>query len=220
MCLSHRRGSARWPEWLSVRTVASWDERPRKALCADAHGFSLHAAVRLASYKRRELELVCRYITRPAFANERLIRNAMGQVVLKLKSPYRDGTTHIVMHPQEFMQRLAALVPRPRLHLIRYHGVLAPNAKLRGAVIPQPARKDSAPGQEHTHGRAARMRWARLLKRVFDIDVERCARGGQLKILAAIEEPVVIVGILTHLGLAARAPPRAAAREFSLDYAA
>jgi hypothetical protein len=64
------------------------------------------------------------------------------------------------------------------------------------------------------------MRWAQLLKRVFDIDVEHCACGGQLKILAAIEEAVVIVGILTHLGLAARAPPRAAAREFSLDYAA
>ena len=140
MCLSHRRGSARWPEWLSVRTVASWDEKPRKALCADAHGFSLHAAVRLASYQRRELELVCRYITRPAFANERLIRNAMGQVVLKLKSPYRDGTTHIVMHPQEFMQRLAALVPRPRLHLIRYHGVLAPNANCVGRSSRNPSR--------------------------------------------------------------------------------
>jgi len=61
---------------------------------------------------------------------------------------------------------------------------------------------------------------SRLLKRVFDIDVERCECGGQLKILAAIEEPVVIVRMLTHLGLPARAPPRAAAREFSLDYAA
>jgi hypothetical protein len=64
------------------------------------------------------------------------------------------------------------------------------------------------------------MRWARLLKRVFDIDVERCACGGQLKILAAIEEPVAIVEILTHLGLPARAPLHAAAWEFSLDYAA
>jgi hypothetical protein len=106
------------------------------------------------------------------------------------------------------------------LDLISFHGVLAPNARLRAAVIPQPARKDSAPGQEHTRCQAARMRWARLLKRVFHIDVERCACGGQLKVLAAIEEPVVIVRILTHLGLPARAPPRAAAREFSLDYAA
>jgi hypothetical protein len=63
--------------------------------------------------------------------------NAAGQVVLKLKTPWRDGTTHLVMSPLEFMQRLAALVPRPRLHLIRFHGVLAPNAKLRAQVVPQ-----------------------------------------------------------------------------------
>ena len=42
------------------------------------------------------------------------------------------------MEPLEFMQRLAALVPRPRLHLIRFHGVLAPNAKLRPAIVPSP----------------------------------------------------------------------------------
>jgi hypothetical protein len=63
--------------------------------------------------------------------------NAVGQVELKLKTPWRDGTTHLVMSPLEFMRRLAALVPRPRLHLIRYHGVLAPNAKLRPLVVPQ-----------------------------------------------------------------------------------
>jgi len=74
-------------------------------------------------------------------------------VVLRLKTPWRDGTTHIVMSPLEFMQRLAARVPRPRLHLIRLgvrvtslcevsapplrdHGVLAPNAKLRALVVP------------------------------------------------------------------------------------
>jgi hypothetical protein len=205
---------------LSVRTVEGREEKPRKALCADAHGFSLHAAVRLASHQRKELERLCRYITSPALANERLSRNARRQVVLKLKSPYCDGTTHIVMQPKAFMLRLAALVPRPRLDLIRFHGMLAPNAKLRGAVIPQAAQKVSSPGQGHTHGQAARMRWARLLKRVFQIDVEHSACGGQLKILAAIEEPVVIVRILTHLGLPGRAPPRAAVREFSLDYAA
>ena len=52
-------------------------------------------------------------------ANERVRANAAEQVVLKLKTPWRDGTTHLVMSPLEFMQRLAALVPRPRLHLIR-----------------------------------------------------------------------------------------------------
>jgi len=57
----------------------------------------------------------------------RLLLTNAGQVVLTLKTPYRDGTTHIVMSALELMQRLAALVPRPRLHLIRFHGVLAQN---------------------------------------------------------------------------------------------
>ena len=61
---------------------------------------------------------------------------------LKLKTPWRDGTTQLVMSPLEFMQRLAALVPRPRLHLIRFHGVLAPNAKRRSLVVPQVPPKD------------------------------------------------------------------------------
>jgi Putative transposase/Glutaredoxin len=74
---------------------------------------------------------LCRYITRPAIANERLKCNRAGDVVLQLKSVFKDGTTHIVMAPLELMQRLAALVARPCLHLIRFHAVLAPNAKLR-----------------------------------------------------------------------------------------
>ena len=65
-------------------------------------------------------------------------------MVLRLKTAWRDGTTHLVMSPLEFMQRLAALVPRPRLHLIRFHGVLAPNAKLRAQVVPQ---EPQAPAQ-------------------------------------------------------------------------
>ena len=70
-------------------------------------------------------------ITRPALANGCVQTNAARQVVLKLKTAWHDGTTHLVMSPLEFMQRLAALVPRPRLHLVRFRGVLAPNAKCR-----------------------------------------------------------------------------------------
>ena len=72
----------------------------------------------------------------PGTANERVLTNAAGQVVLKLKTHWRDGTTHLVTSPLEFMQRLAALVPRPRLHVIRFHGVLARNAKLRALAVP------------------------------------------------------------------------------------
>jgi hypothetical protein len=89
-----------------LRTVAVGDEKPKKILCAEAHGFSLHAAVRVAGHQRKELERLSRYITRPAIANERLSRNGTGQVVLRLKSPYRDGTTHIVMSAQEIMRSI------------------------------------------------------------------------------------------------------------------
>ena len=195
-----------------------------QALCANAHGFSLHAGVRCDADQRSELEQLCRYVTRPAIANERLSVNRAGQVVLKLKTPYRNGTTHIVMSPMEFMQRLAALVPRPRLHLIRFHGVLAPNAKLRSAVVPAPVQSTTVGEGDCTHAHAhsapLRMSWARLLKRVFDIDIERCVCGGKLKIIAVIEEPAVIERILTHLGLCAQPPPRAPARRVDLFQAA
>ena len=92
------------------------------------------AGVRCAAEQRGELEHLCRYITRPAIASERLSVNRAGQVVLKLKTVFRDGTTHLMMSPLEFMQRLAALVPRPRLLLYCFHGVLAPHAKLRAAI--------------------------------------------------------------------------------------
>ena len=63
------------------------------ALCANAHGFSLHAGVRCAADDRRGLEQLCRYITRPAISNERLSVNRAGQVVLKFKTAWRDGTS-------------------------------------------------------------------------------------------------------------------------------
>ena len=83
-------------------------------------------------------------------------------------------------------------MPRPRL--IRFHGVLAPHAKLRAAIVPIPAQTTTAHAVDcdHAHGAPARMSWARLLKRVFDIDVDRCVCGGKLKIIAAIEAPAVI----------------------------
>ena len=74
-------------------------------------------AMRCAADERQRLEQLCRYITRPALANKRVQCNAAWQVVLKSKTRWRDVTSHILMLPLEFMQRLAALVPRPRLHL-------------------------------------------------------------------------------------------------------
>ena len=117
-------------------------------------GFSLHAVVRCGADHRQALEQVCRYFTRPALANERVRTNAAGQVILKLKPAWRDCTAHLVLSPRESMQRLAALVPRPRLHLTRFHGVLAPIAQLRALVVsgvvpqePERAAQEAEPTQ-------------------------------------------------------------------------
>jgi hypothetical protein len=130
------------------------------------------------------------------------------------------------------MQRLAALVPRPRLHLIRFHGVLAPNAKLRSLVVPPEPAKDKeaaseavAAGQcevETPQARPHRASWVRLLKRVFDIDMQRCPTfdAGELKIIAAILERPVVEKILAHPGLQPRPPPRGRAGESGLHFAA
>jgi len=117
---------------LSLQTVPTREPPLTPVRCVDEQGFSLHAEVCCAAHQRHKLEHLCRYITRPAIANERLTLNRAGNVVLQLKSPYHDGTTHIVMSPLEFMQRLAALVSRPRLHLI------ASSAR-RAGPIPGPA---------------------------------------------------------------------------------
>jgi len=195
-------------------------------LCAEQDGFSLHAAVWVAGSDRGRLEQLCRYISRPALAEERLQRNAAGQVVLKLKTPWRDGTSHVVMTPIEFLQRLAALVPRRGLHLIRFHGVLAPNAKLRARVVPCPRPEPSAVGQDNEPavngggddrddtsgpvGQAARIRWAQLLRRVFDIDMKHCPNcgKGQLRVIAVVLDRATIRRILEHLGLQPQPPPR------------
>ena len=143
-----------------------------------------------------------------------------------LKTPYRDGTTHIVLEPLDRMARLAALVPPPRMHLTRYHGVFAPRSKLRGAVTPAHrgvgAARQPGPGAEEKPPMPPHvaMNWARRQKRVFGIEIETCAGcGGRLRIIASIEDPEVIARILSHLertasgqeqaqlSLGARAPP-------------
>jgi len=88
------------------------------------------------------------------------------------------------MSPLEFMQRLAALAPRPRLHLIRFRGVLAPNAKMRAQAVPQepepPAQEaESAKCEANcAHHLPVRLSWAKLLKGVFDLDLAHCPDRG------------------------------------------
>ncbi len=130
---------------------------------------------------------------------------ASGQVRYTLKRPYRDGTTHIVLEPLELMGRLAARVPPPGMHLTRFHGVLAAHSRLLSAVTPAhrgvgATEKTPADPCKPPTPRHVAMNWARRLKRVFGIEIECCAHGGgELRILASIEEPQGIATILSHL---------------------
>ena len=96
---------------------------------------------------------------------------------------------------------LVALVPKPRAHLTRYHGVFVPASALRSRVVPRPgtSRETAPPDKTEAHRHRA-MTWAQRLKRVFAIDIERCWRcGGRLEVIASVEEPEVIKRILAHL---------------------
>lgn len=167
-------------------------------------GFSLHAGVAAKAHQRNKLERLCRYIARPAVSEKRLSLTPNGNVRYQLKTPYRDGTTHVIFEPLDFIARLAALVPRPRVNLTRFQGVFAPNSKHRALVTPgKPGKgsktKVSADTQTPAERRGA-MTWAQRLKRVFNIDIETCREcGGTVKVIACIEDPMVIQKILDHL---------------------
>jgi len=171
-------------------------------------GFSLHAGVSTEAHQRDKLERLCRYVSRPAVSEKRLAITSNGNVRYQLKTPYRDGTTHVIFEPLDFIAKLAALVPKPRTNLTRFHGVFAPNSKLRVRVTPakrgrgrkrrQPTGEnwiDKTPAERHQS-----MTWMQRLKRVFNIDIETCERcAGHVKIIGCIEDPAVIERILSHL---------------------
>ena len=199
--------------------------RPR---CSSIEGFSLHADVHVAAGDRSGLARVCRYGLRPPLAAERLqlLPSPVAGVRYRLKRSAPGGATHRVMTPLEFLGALSSLVPPPRVHLTRYHGIFAPHARDRGAVLaagspvaigpdrpvhdsprgdPVPSSPDPAAhvtGHAHSCHRsparpAYRRAWAELMKKVFAIDVFLCDRcGGRRRIVAAITQPDLARAIL------------------------
>jgi hypothetical protein len=149
-------------------------------------------------------ERLCRCITRPAVAIPRLSLSSTGKVVCTLKTPYRDGTTQVAFDSMGFIARLAALAPKPRVNLTRYHGVLAPNHRWRGLVTPAKRGKGAMRPVDSdvvsSIQRHAAMIWAQRLKRVFNIDIEVCSRcGGSVRVIACIEDQDVVDRVLAHL---------------------
>jgi len=208
----------------TLQSVPTEAAAERKGV-ADAAGFSLHAGIGIEAEARGKLERLCRYVSRPAVAEERLALTERGEVHVQLKTAYRDGTTHVLLEPLDFLARLAALVPPPRAHLTRYHGVFAAASAWRAAITPagrgRGARPRPAPEPppERPVSRHAALTWMQRLKRVFAIEIERCYRcGGRLEVIASLSERALIERILARVRpagedeepapFAARAPPQ------------
>ena len=102
-------------------------------------GFSLHAGSPVSGADRERLERLCRYAARPAVATKRLHELPDGRIAYDLRHNWSDGTTRVVFEPLTFLEKLAALVPPTRAHQVTYHGVLAPAAAWRAAIVPGPS---------------------------------------------------------------------------------
>ena len=188
----------------SIKTLPPTDEEGGE-LCIRHQGFSIHAQTAFHAKNQQRLSNLCRYLFRPALAHDRLYWDEQSQVIYELKTPYRDGTTHLSFEPLEFMQKLAALVPKPWLNLIRYHGVFAPNAKWRTQIVPK--KQESSDSSEPTQP-TYRTPWAELLRRTFHLEMTRCPRCyGYLKVIAVITQAPVIDKMLNHVLRKRRAPP-------------
>jgi hypothetical protein len=204
---------------------------------AFSEGFSLHAGVHLHANDREGLEKLCGYGARPPLSLERLSALPDGRLAYRLKRPVGDGREVLVLRPTELLRRLATLVPPPRHHLVRYHGVFGPNAAWRAEIVPRPPGARAVAGQptpaqpqpaepppstglppqpgsapeRPRSARQIRVPWSELLLRVFREDVLHCPCGGRRVVLAFLTEEKVVKAILEHLGLPTTGPPLALA---------
>jgi hypothetical protein len=212
VALGRRRGQRVRREGWGKRADDAESELDATVCHARGNHYDLHADLVVEAGRRDRLEQVCRYVLRPPIGGERLEMLASGDVRLQLRRPWRDGTTALMFTPSELLERLAVLVPRPRVNLLLYYGVLGARSGWRsqlrraaggacGSVVGAPLTEESsAPG-----GR--RVAWAALMQRTFGVDVLVCPRcGGRLRLVALVEQPAVVARILGHLGLPTAIP--------------
>ncbi len=192
---------------------------------ARAADFDLHGGRTVRADDRRTLERLCHYLLRPPLAQERIELLADGRIGLTLARPWADGTRALVFGGVEFLEKLAVLIPKPRVNLVLYHGILGARARRRaagvaqavprdlGAAAPVPPPPAAAASPSPPRAPARRVwAWADLMRRVFEIDVLACVCGARLRFIATIEDPPVVQRILRHLGLPTDTPVTAPAR--------
>jgi Putative transposase/Transposase zinc-binding domain len=185
-----------------------------KPLCASLDGFTLHAATRAGAHHAAAREALLRYVLRPPIAQERVELQQDGLVRLSLKRAFADGTALVDMDPLSLLCRLAASVPPPRFHTVKYAGVLASASPWRKRIGPRPAKPEEKPAQVDDKATPKRKRggyrpWAELLRRTFAIDVLECpACKGRMKLVAMVTESRNIARFLSALGEPTDVPAR------------
>jgi hypothetical protein len=193
-----------------------------------AGGFSLDAAIRIEAWDRAGLERLLRYCARPPFASERLRWDKRSQrVIYELPKPRPNAPRAVILDPLDLISRLVVLLAPPRIHRHRYHGVLAPHARLRAAVtavanqavegviaIPPVPEKGSPEASAAARARSAAIRmWAALLARIYEVFPLVCPNcKGDMRLIAFITERSSIEQILNHIGESPLPPPIAPAR--------
>jgi hypothetical protein len=184
---------------------------------AEAFGVNVHAKVAFDGRDRARLARLCRYLARPPLAQERLSLHPDGRVRLGFKAAWKDGTHAVLLDPLDFIARLAALVPPPRFHMLRYHGVLAAHAAARAKVVPgreppspPPQLLLFEPSEALFEPPASRHPWSWLLRRVFAVDVSICpveGCGGRMRVVEIATTPDDVARVLDGQPARSRAPP-------------
>ena len=184
--------------------------------CFSIHGFSLHANRSVNTQNRIELFKLIEYMSRGPLSHDRVELTEDGEVKLRLKSSWTDGTTHLLFSPEEFIEKLLALIPPPRSHLIRWSGVFAPASKYRKDITLDNSKKKGFQfensRQEECKKNIKNSNWSKMLARTFKIDVTKCIYWrSDMYVVAAILKKEEIQRYLTHEKLdpnpPARAPP-------------
>ncbi len=175
-------------------------------------GFNLHASAAILAHDRPGLERILRYMGRPPLSAYRLKMAPDGNnLVLTLKTPWRDGTSRILLTPFELLERLVALIPPPRKNQIRYHGFLGPNAKARSELILKP--------NEGTSTKVLRPGFVELMAKTFGIDILDCPRcHSRMQIISFIQDAKVIRSILKSLKMSTAPPKVARPEEYAVFY--
>ena len=182
------------------------DTRRRPRRLAVLEGFSLHADTWVHGNDRQGLERLCRYGSRGPVAMERLSEREDGKYAYRT----RKGQV-LVFTAEQLVKRLVALLPPARVHLTRFHGVFAPNAKLRGRVMRRaqklvPEAPAAVPERSRKRERP-RLDWASLQRRTFEADVWACPCGGRRRVLAVVTSRRTAEEVLSNLGLMPRPSP-------------